>query len=266
MFGLDDWIAGFSDGSTTLLVVVAAVLLGLRHASDPDHLAAVTALIASGRENASRQRGAARRSVGPRPRGHAVRVRRADRALDAYLPETLQNGLRPWSASSSSRSPSGCSSAGAAAPLRHTLTMAYGTRTQAGGSTPAHPDAVAGLRSRSRARHGRQRGRRRAAARERGEPRARDRGARAAGALHRGLDDDALERVGLTLSRPAVQRSFARVAPVIGLASLAFGVWYALGALGGAAVRLLESGAVGIAELTRQRRRRPAGRRARERS
>jgi len=35
---------------------------------------------------------------------------------------------------------------------------------------------------------------------------------------------------GLTLCRPRVRRSFARVAPALGLVSLAFGVWYALGA------------------------------------
>jgi hypothetical protein len=35
---------------------------------------------------------------------------------------------------------------------------------------------------------------------------------------------------GLTLSRPRVRRSFAHVAPALGVVSLAFGVWYALGA------------------------------------
>ena len=36
---------------------------------------------------------------------------------------------------------------------------------------------------------------------------------------------------GLALSRPRVQRSFNHLAPVLGVASLVFGVWYALGAL-----------------------------------
>src|SRR5439155_18393917 len=35
---------------------------------------------------------------------------------------------------------------------------------------------------------------------------------------------------GLTLSSAPVQRAFGRVAPVLGVVSLAFGVWYALGA------------------------------------
>jgi high-affinity nickel permease len=42
MLGLDDRIVALSDGSSLWIVVVVAVLLGLRHASDPDHLAAVT--------------------------------------------------------------------------------------------------------------------------------------------------------------------------------------------------------------------------------
>ena len=54
MFGLDDKIASFSDGTTLLVVIAAAVLLGLRHASDPDHVAAVSTLIASGKERATR--------------------------------------------------------------------------------------------------------------------------------------------------------------------------------------------------------------------
>jgi ABC-type nickel/cobalt efflux system permease component RcnA len=54
MFGLDDWIAQFSDGTTLALVVLVAIVLGLRHATDPDHLAAVTTLIATGRDRAAR--------------------------------------------------------------------------------------------------------------------------------------------------------------------------------------------------------------------
>lgn len=57
MFGLDESIAGYSDGVSLLLVVVVAVLLGLRHATDPDHIAAMTTLIAGGRERAARAAG-----------------------------------------------------------------------------------------------------------------------------------------------------------------------------------------------------------------
>ena len=54
MFGLDTWLAHFSDGTTLLVVVAVAVVLGLRHATDPDHLAAVTTLVANGRGGATR--------------------------------------------------------------------------------------------------------------------------------------------------------------------------------------------------------------------
>jgi ABC-type nickel/cobalt efflux system permease component RcnA len=54
VFGLDDWIAGFSEGGSVAVVLLVGVLLGLRHATDPDHIAAMTTLVASGRERAAR--------------------------------------------------------------------------------------------------------------------------------------------------------------------------------------------------------------------
>src|SRR5439155_995338 len=54
MFGLDGHLAHLSDGATVLVTIAVAILLGLRHATDPDHLAAVTTLIASGRERTRR--------------------------------------------------------------------------------------------------------------------------------------------------------------------------------------------------------------------
>ena len=92
MFGLDDWIAGLSDGGSIAVVVAVAVLLGLRHATDPDHIAAVTTLVASGRERAT---GAAARLGAWWGAGHAltlvvfgIPILLADR----YLPDTLQRG------------------------------------------------------------------------------------------------------------------------------------------------------------------------------
>jgi hypothetical protein len=55
MFGLDDHIAAFSNGGSILVVLLVATLLGLRHATDPDHIAAVTTLMASGRDRARRR-------------------------------------------------------------------------------------------------------------------------------------------------------------------------------------------------------------------
>jgi ABC-type nickel/cobalt efflux system permease component RcnA len=47
MFGLDEWVADLAQGEALAVVLAVALLLGLRHASDPDHLAAVSTLIAS---------------------------------------------------------------------------------------------------------------------------------------------------------------------------------------------------------------------------
>jgi len=53
MFGIDDRIAELSNGTSIWLVLLVGVLLGLRHATDPDHLAAMTTLVAGRRERAS---------------------------------------------------------------------------------------------------------------------------------------------------------------------------------------------------------------------
>ncbi|MFQ5459024.1 MAG: hypothetical protein ACE5FC_11330, partial [Myxococcota bacterium] len=58
MFGLDERIAHLSGGSAIVLVIAVGVLLGLRHATDPDHLAAMSALVASSRDRAARRLGA----------------------------------------------------------------------------------------------------------------------------------------------------------------------------------------------------------------
>lgn len=47
MSSLDGWLEGFMQGPSGLgVILLISLLLGLRHASDPDHLAAVTTLIA----------------------------------------------------------------------------------------------------------------------------------------------------------------------------------------------------------------------------
>jgi ABC-type nickel/cobalt efflux system permease component RcnA len=57
MPGLDGRIAALGDGHTLLLVLAVALLLGLRHATDPDHLTAVSVLIASEHEDPVRRAG-----------------------------------------------------------------------------------------------------------------------------------------------------------------------------------------------------------------
>lgn len=57
MFGLDERIASLGGGGAALLVCAVAVLLGLRHATDPDHLTAVSTLIASEEDRGARRAG-----------------------------------------------------------------------------------------------------------------------------------------------------------------------------------------------------------------
>ena len=44
---IDTWLTGLFDGAPLLVALAIAFLLGLRHASDPDHLVAVTSLVAA---------------------------------------------------------------------------------------------------------------------------------------------------------------------------------------------------------------------------
>jgi ABC-type nickel/cobalt efflux system permease component RcnA len=92
MLGLDHWIAGFSDGTTLAVVALVAIVLGLRHATDPDHLAAVTTLIAGTRERATR---AAARLGFAWGLGHATSLFAFGVPIvlfKAYLPERVEQG------------------------------------------------------------------------------------------------------------------------------------------------------------------------------
>ena len=44
---MDAWLTGLLDGAPVIVALAIAFLLGLRHASDPDHLVAVTSLVAA---------------------------------------------------------------------------------------------------------------------------------------------------------------------------------------------------------------------------
>src|SRR5918996_5921817 len=90
MFGLDDWIASLSDGTGLVLVAAIGFLLGLRHATDPDHLAAVAALLASGRDATARAAAHLGLAWGV---GHAVTLFAFGLPVvlfKAYLPEPAQ--------------------------------------------------------------------------------------------------------------------------------------------------------------------------------
>jgi ABC-type nickel/cobalt efflux system permease component RcnA len=92
MFGLDDWIAGLSESASVGVVLFVAVLLGLRHATDPDHIAAMTTLVASGRDRAARTGARLGAWWGA---GHAVTLVAFGIPIllaERYLPERLQQG------------------------------------------------------------------------------------------------------------------------------------------------------------------------------
>ena len=90
MFGLDDWIAELAQDGGLALVLFVALLLGLRHASDPDHLAAVSTLIASDPEDGARRAGSLGLAWGA---GHALTLTAFGLpvvVLQAYLPDSAQ--------------------------------------------------------------------------------------------------------------------------------------------------------------------------------
>ncbi len=240
MFGLDNWIASFSDGSTLALVALVAVVLGLRHATDPDHLAAVTTLVAGGRERATRVAARLGLCWGL---GHAT-------TLFAFgLPIVLFKTYLPEPVQQAAETAVGAMIVGLALLLLtrwrrglfHVHVHAHGSGSHAHGHTHGgspHPHRSRPTRSPLQAYgiglvHGLG-------------------GSAGVGVLllasihDRGLAVGALAifavctavsmsllstGFGLTLARAGTAGLLSRVAPVLGFASLAFGVWYALGAL-----------------------------------
>ena len=238
MFGLDDRIASFSDGTTLLVVAAVAVVLGLRHASDPDHLAAVTTLIASGRERAARR--AARL-------GFAWGLGHATSLFVFGLPVVLYSAYLPKTVQSAAETTVGV--------LIVALAVLLLVRWHRGLFHEHHHDHAGDAHAHTHSRR-----------RAHGHARTRSaRGAFAIGLVH-GMGGTAgvgllllaairshvlavialalfafctavsmallSTGLGLTLGTARARRSFARIAPALGVVSLAFGVWYALGAQG----------------------------------
>ncbi len=223
MFGLDAKIASFSNGTTLLVVLAVSFLLGLRHASDPDHLAAVTTLIAAKQENAARRAAKLGFTWGL---GHAT-------SLFAFgLPVVLYRAYLPEPVQSAAETAVGVMIVALAAWLlvrwRRGAFQGHGhphggerTRTpwQAfaigvvhglGGSAGVGILLLASIRDHVLA--------------------------VAALGLFAGCTALSMAILstgfGTALGRGFANRSFARVAPVLGVLSAAFGVWYALGAQG----------------------------------
>jgi high-affinity nickel permease len=217
MFGLDERVASFSDGTTAAIVVVVAILLGLRHATDPDHLTAVTTLIASGRERAGRRAARLGLTWGL---GHATSLFLFGIPIvvaHAYLPSRVQRGaetvvgatiillalslLVRWRRGSLH-----------ACQRTRTAGQAYaiGLVHGMGGTAGVGVLLLAAIRSHAFA-------------------------VAALGlfALCTAVSMTLVSTgFGLVLDSARVRRSFGRIAPAFGVASLAFGVWYALGAQG----------------------------------
>jgi high-affinity nickel permease len=222
MFGLDDKIATFSDGTTLLVVLAVSVLLGLRHASDPDHLAAVTTLIASGKERAGRSAARLGLSWGL---GHATTLFAFGLPVvlySAYLPEPVRQWaetsvgfvivalavllLVRWRRGHFSDSRGHTHGRTRSGRGAYAIGLVHGMGGTAGvgilllAAIPSHALAVVAL---------------------------------AIFAVCTAVSMTLLSTgFGLTLAAAQARRSFGRIAPALGLASLAFGAWYALGAQG----------------------------------
>ena len=238
MFGLDDWIAQFSDGATLLLVCGLAVLLGLRHATDPDHLAAVTTLIASGKE---RTRHAAARLGFIWGLGHATTLFVFGLPIvlfKAYLPAPVQEGaeasvgvvivvlaawlLLRWRRGLFDVHRHGHAHGGVQHAHAHAHVDTHPAKTRSplqaygiglvhgmGGSAGVGVLLLASIHSHAIAVV-----------------------ALALFALFTAVSMSLLSTgFGLTLSSAPIRRSFGRIAPGLGAVSLVFGIWYALGAL-----------------------------------
>lgn len=223
MFGLDHALAGLSDGSTLLLVLLAAVLLGLRHASDPDHLAAVTTIVAGGGEGSARSAGRLGLTWGA---GHATSLFVFGLPIvlwRAYLPEPVQSGaesavgvlivalavwlLVRWRRGVFRPDTHAHRSAGRRTPLQaYAIGVVHGMGGSAGigllllGSIRDHALAILAL------------------------------------SLFAGCTALSMSLLstgfGATLSRGAARRCLDVVAPALGCLSFAFGILYALGAQG----------------------------------
>jgi hypothetical protein len=220
VFGLDTWVASFSDGATLGLVCLVAMVLGLRHATDPDHLAAVSTLIAGTRERATRAAAQLGLYWGL---GHATTLFAFGLPIvlfQSYLPEPAQEAAETTvglvivalAVSLLLRWHRGAFHTHHHPPRRaRSPLQAYGIGLVhgMGGSAGVGVLLLASIHNREIA-------------------------VAALGlfALCTALSMAALSTgLGFTLERGRVGRVFPTLAPVLGVVSLSFGVWYALGAL-----------------------------------
>ena len=223
MFGLDESIATLSTGDVFLVVAGVAVLLGLRHATDPDHLTAVSTLIAGGERRSPRDAGRLGFVWGL---GHATTLFVFGLPIvlfNSYLPEPVQRGaeaaigglimalalrlLMRWRRGElHAHEHEHAAARRARTPLQaYGIGLVHGMGGSAGvgvlllAAIPDHVVAIAAL---------------------------------LIFALFTAVSMAlASTTFGWTLSRGPVLARFVSVAPALGALSLAFGAWYSLGAL-----------------------------------
>lgn len=139
---VDAWLTSLIEGAPLLVALAIAFVLGLRHASDPDHLVAVSSLVAAdGGDVRAATRLGAWWGV-----GHAATLLAVGLpliALKEQLPPGSSAGRRPASASSSSRWPPACSSSGCAATTAPARTGTASTTIATCATAAATPTTTA---------------------------------------------------------------------------------------------------------------------------
>ena len=221
MFGIDDWIAGIGSGHPLLFATLIAALLGLRHATDPDHLAAVTTLLASQQDRRARVAGRLGLAWGA---GHATTLFLFGTPIVLaahYLPQRVQTAaeaavgvliialatrlLVRWRRGLTI----GDTGHQHARPRTRLTSYGIGLLHGVGGSAGVGVLLLASISDRSLA--------------------------LTALVVFASLTAVSMAvctaGFGLVLSRPAVGRRIGRVTPAIGVSSMAFGVWYVAAAL-----------------------------------
>jgi hypothetical protein len=242
--GLDQWIAQF--GGSGAMGIIVALLLGLRHATDPDHLTAVSTIVLSDEADGTRRAGALGLAWGL---GHAT-------TLFAFgLPVVLFRRLLPLSAQRAAEAIIGLLIVGLAVRLLHRWRRGhFHTHLHShDGVRHAHPHAHEGNRaghglSSHAHRHAEGLGRTPLAAFGIGLVHGAG-GSAAVGILLVGAIPGHTSAVialalfaastaasmaavstafGFVLGREPVAHRLMRLIPVLGTASLLFGVWYAV--------------------------------------
>jgi hypothetical protein len=211
MSGLDEQIAALGSGGVFAAVAMIAILLGLRHATDPDHLAAVSTLIATDEPDPRR----AGRLGFVWGLGHATSLVVFGVPIvlfHSYLPEAVQQAAetavgimivllavrllrRRHQHRRAARTPLQAYGVG----LVHGMGGSAGVGVLLLASIPSHVEALAAL---------------------------------VLFAFCTAISMSAASTTfGFALSRGPVLRSYVTLIPAMAVLSLAFGLWYSLGAL-----------------------------------